>query len=75
MRPLAVVYVREAFKVSAQSDMEEVEAEHDALLAVIKPFACLADLLPEAIRPEETVTLEIKAGDLIMARKAYLEGM
>ena len=61
--------------MSEKSQLENDTNEIYALRMAVRPFACLAGLLPEAIRPEEIVTLEIKAGDLMMARKAYLEGV
>ena len=68
--------MRKAFEMSeTKTQIENDNEEIYALRTAIRPFSCLADLLPESIRPEETVTLTIKAGDLMAARRAYLEGM
>ena len=62
-------------EVLSEAKSALIKDHPDEYRQAIYPFACLADTLPEAIRPEETVTLEIKAVDLMVARKAYLEGM
>ena len=62
-----------AFESRLANMLGVLPLEEGGLRQALYPFACLADLLPEACNGSEVVEVKVLARDLMLARTAYLD--